>query len=133
MTRRSFLELVGQTGGAGALYSAMRALNLHAEAEPPSFTPVGQAAPGARVIVLGAGLAGLTAAYELQKLGYQCEVLEARTRAGGRACTVRRGFISEEIPRLPVRCARSMKACISTRGRCGSRIRTRLRSRTVAS
>lgn len=97
VTRRSFLEIVGQAGGAAALYSAMEALDLHAVAEQPPFAPVGRAPAGARVVVLGAGIAGLTAAYELQKLGYECDVIEARRRAGGRACTVRRGFVSEEI------------------------------------
>jgi monoamine oxidase len=88
--------MVGQAGGAAALYSAMDGLGLHAAAETPRFAPVGRAAPGTRVIVLGAGIAGLTAAYELQKLGYECDVLEARGRPGGRASTVRRGFVSEE-------------------------------------
>ena len=97
VTRRSFLGLVAQTGGAAALFNAMGALDLHGEPAAPPFAPVGRAPAGIRVLVLGGGLAGLTAAYELQKLGYACEVLEARTRAGGRACTVRRGFISEEI------------------------------------
>ena len=49
-----------------------------------------------RVVVLGAGLAGLTVAYELGKLGYRVQVLEARARPGGRAHTVRRGTVSEE-------------------------------------
>ena len=45
----------------------------------------------ATVIILGAGLTGLTAAYELKKLGYNCIVLEARDRIGGRCWSVRRG------------------------------------------
>lgn len=48
------------------------------------------------MIILGAGIAGLTAAYELRKLGYEYEILEARSRHGGRAFTVRRGQKSEE-------------------------------------
>ena len=97
LTRRLFLEIVGQAGGGAALYSATQALGLQEAAAPPPFSPVGRAPAGARVLVLGAGIAGLTAAYELQKLGYQCEVIEARTRTGGRACTVRRGTVSEEV------------------------------------
>jgi len=46
---------------------------------------------GAKVVILGAGVAGLSAAYELGKAGYQCTVLEARDRVGGRNWTVRRG------------------------------------------
>jgi len=45
-----------------------------------------------RVIVLGAGLAGLCSAYELQKLGHQVTVLEAQMRPGGRVLTLRECF-----------------------------------------
>ena len=43
------------------------------------------------VLVLGTGIAGLGTAYELEKAGYLCEVLEARERPGGRCWTVRGG------------------------------------------
>ncbi len=49
---------------------------------------------GKRVIVLGAGLAGLSAAYKLMNRGYDVTVLEARDRPGGRVETVRNGFQS---------------------------------------
>ena len=38
----------------------------------------------------------MTAAYELGKVGFDCRVLEARARPGGRVFTVRRGTVSEE-------------------------------------
>ncbi|MEH1873201.1 flavin monoamine oxidase family protein [Nostoc sp.] len=41
-----------------------------------------------RVIVIGAGLAGLTAAYELVRAGFDVQVFEARERVGGRVQTV---------------------------------------------
>src|SRR6185437_5873276 len=41
------------------------------------------------VIVLGAGLAGLAAAYELRRAGHGVTILEARPEAGGRVRTVR--------------------------------------------
>lgn len=44
------------------------------------------------VIVVGAGLAGLAAAYELNKAGKQVTVLEARSRPGGRVRTYRDPF-----------------------------------------
>jgi monoamine oxidase len=47
---------------------------------------------GRRVVVLGAGLAGLGAAYNLMRHGYDVTVLEAQDRPGGRVQTVREGF-----------------------------------------
>ena len=45
-----------------------------------------------RIIVIGAGLAGLCAAYELQALGHSVAVLEAQMRPGGRVRTLREAF-----------------------------------------
>jgi len=42
-----------------------------------------------RVVVIGGGLAGLTAAYELERTGYDVQLIEARDRLGGRVHTVR--------------------------------------------
>jgi monoamine oxidase len=47
---------------------------------------------GRRVVVLGAGLAGLGAAYNLMRSGYDVTVLEAQERPGGRVQTARDGF-----------------------------------------
>ncbi|HSE41189.1 MAG TPA: NAD(P)/FAD-dependent oxidoreductase, partial [Acidobacteriota bacterium] len=44
------------------------------------------------VLILGAGLAGLAAAYELNRSGIQVTVLEARSRPGGRVNTYRDPF-----------------------------------------
>src|ERR1700722_4026703 len=52
---------------------------------------------GKSVLILGAGLAGMSAAYELQKLGYRCTILEARERAGGRCWSIRNGSVNEEV------------------------------------
>ena len=47
---------------------------------------------GMSVLVAGAGLAGLTAARDLVRMGADVTVVEARTRVGGRVWTIRDGF-----------------------------------------
>jgi len=96
-TRRGFLEAVGRAGGAAAVYETMVAMGMirvpEAFAGPPQL---GQCGKGQSVAILGAGIAGLTAAYELLQAGYEVHVFEAKTRAGGRSYTVRRGDTIEE-------------------------------------
>ncbi|HVM40082.1 MAG TPA: FAD-dependent oxidoreductase, partial [Acidimicrobiia bacterium] len=67
-----------------------------ARAAPPALDGSGQ---GRRVAVVGGGIAGLTAAYELAQRGYEPIVLEARERPGGRVCTLRRGSRIEHVGR----------------------------------
>ncbi|MEP7364806.1 MAG: FAD-dependent oxidoreductase [Acidobacteriota bacterium] len=45
-----------------------------------------------RVVIAGAGLAGLCAAYELRKLGHDVVIVEAQLRPGGRVLTLREGL-----------------------------------------
>ncbi|MXV49920.1 NAD(P)-binding protein [Pedobacter sp. HMF7647] len=52
---------------------------------------------GKSIVILGGGIAGMTAAYELNKLGYTCTILETRERSGGRCWSVRNGSLSTEI------------------------------------
>ncbi|NJR52052.1 MAG: flavin monoamine oxidase family protein [Leptolyngbyaceae cyanobacterium CSU_1_3] len=92
MKRRDFIVRVAAAGGS--TYAAMKALDLLGEANPAvaqSQTLQIRPGRGKRVIILGAGLAGMTAAYELRKSGYKCTILEARGRSGGRCWTVRGG------------------------------------------
>ncbi len=56
-----------------------------------------RAATGARVAVVGAGLAGLTAAYDLMQAGIAATVFEGNTRLGGRCFTIRDVFAQGQI------------------------------------
>ena len=53
---------------------------------------VARSARRPRVVVVGAGLAGLTAAHDLQRTGWDVVVVEARSRVGGRVWTIRDAF-----------------------------------------
>jgi monoamine oxidase len=56
---------------------------------PPQLSE--SAGKGQSVLILGAGIGGLTTAYLLSRAGYRCQILEATARAGGRNHTARRG------------------------------------------
>lgn len=93
ITLRSILQHIGMAGSAAATFGAMEALGIAgnvAAAAPMPDLPAGFG-KGKSVIVLGAGIAGLVAAYELQAAGFDVTVLEARDRVGGRNWTVRDG------------------------------------------
>jgi monoamine oxidase len=91
-TRRAFIQRMAQIGGYSAAFSTMRALGLMAA---PGMSTLPQLAAdfgkGKKVVILGAGIAGLVAAYELRKAGFECTILEARNRPGGRSWTIRDG------------------------------------------
>jgi monoamine oxidase len=89
LSRRSLFELAG----SAAVWSAANLMGLLptpvAYAAPPQLPP--GSGQGRRVVILGAGIAGMTAAYCLRRAGYQCTILEARDRPGGRVWTIRGG------------------------------------------
>ncbi len=91
-TRRMLLERLGATGGVATAASAMQALGMFGVATAAPLPATGDGfGKGKSVVVLGAGIAGLVAAYELEQRGFTVTVLEARDRVGGRAWTVRDG------------------------------------------
>jgi monoamine oxidase len=96
-TRRDFLTRVGEAGGFSAAFATMQSLGLipvpASAASTPDLPP--DAGKGIKVVVLGGGIAGLVTAYELGKAGFQCTVLEARERPGGRVWTIRGGTTVE--------------------------------------
>ncbi len=49
-----------------------------------------------RILIAGAGLAGLAAALELAQLGFAVTVIEGRDRIGGRVFTLREGFSADQ-------------------------------------
>ena len=55
----------------------------------PRFVPAQVSAQSKKIVVMGAGMAGLVTAYELKKLGHNVTVLEAQDRVGGRVLTLR--------------------------------------------
>jgi monoamine oxidase len=95
--RRDLLTIIGLAAGSGAAYQAMTSLGLAAESSYKGPIELGDAPKGASVLILGAGVAGMTAAYELRKAGYSVRILEFNNRAGGRNWTVRGGDTYTEL------------------------------------
>lgn len=118
MRRREFLTAVGRAVGGSAMLRTMAALGIGtslASCGPSSAAPgiatnppapPGLQSPrpgdwpsvgvGKSVVILGAGIAGMTTALEMTKLGYSCTILEATARAGGRNRTIRAGDVVDE-------------------------------------
>ena len=84
MRRRDFLK---QSAIAAAILPALAQRGFAFGRKP-----LGRSGTPKRVIIIGAGLAGLSAAYELTQAGHDAVVLEARTHPGGRVQTLRDPF-----------------------------------------
>jgi monoamine oxidase len=82
-TRRAFVARAGLAG-----------LGLTALGR---FTPVARGAASPRIAIVGAGLAGLTAAHRLRQAGVSASVYEASSRLGGRCWTGRGAFAEGQI------------------------------------
>jgi monoamine oxidase len=61
------------------------------------FAPPANPATAPRIVVVGAGLAGLTCAYRLKQAGYLAQVHDADDRVGGRCWTIRGSFVDGQI------------------------------------
>ena len=116
ITRRSFLHALAGFSSTVAIHQVLGTLpSAQLLAEIPRYpADIGR---GKRVIVIGAGIAGLCSAYHLAKSGFDVTVLEANNRYGGRSLTVRAGdsfqeeggpvqtcqfrpFVEEDVPNL---------------------------------
>src|SRR5689334_19996450 len=84
-TRRDALKRAGIAAGGVVAASAAR------------WAPLAQAATAPRIVVVGGGLAGLTAAYRLKQAGYAAQLFEASDRLGGRCWTIRGAFADGQI------------------------------------
>ncbi len=79
-TRRTFIKKAGLTTSLFSLY-------------PLSYSSIfSNSTDDKRIIVIGAGLAGLSCAYELDQAGFNVMLIEARSRPGGRVNTYREPF-----------------------------------------
>ncbi len=84
INRRHFIKQAGVA--AGGLHFAFRS----GWAMPQATVP--RTSGGKRVVILGAGLAGLAAGWELKGSGHEIVILEAQLHPGGRVHTIREGL-----------------------------------------
>jgi monoamine oxidase len=93
LTRRELLQRLGAVGGGTAVYHAMAGLGMTTSLDAQALDIRAGIGEGKHVVILGAGVAGLSTAYELLKgkSDYRCTILEANARLGGRSFTVRPG------------------------------------------
>ena len=97
MSRRDLISLIGAAAGGTAAYQAMTSLGFAAPSPYRGPIRLEGDPKGASVVVLGAGLAGMTAAIELRRAGYRVRILEYNARAGGRNWSIRGGDAYVEL------------------------------------
>ncbi|MBS0570953.1 MAG: FAD-dependent oxidoreductase, partial [Proteobacteria bacterium] len=103
-SRRTVLRNIGLMAGSAAMYRAMTALGATRASKYLGPVDLSGVPRGASVLILGAGLAGMTAAYELRNAGYRVQVLEYNARPGGRNWTLRGGDEYTELGGARQRC-----------------------------
>ena len=124
MARRDFLTSIGRAVGSSAMLRTMAAMGIgttlnacgssSAASGPPINPPPPPPPPpgmivsprpgdwpanvgiGKTVAILGGGIAGMTTALEMTRLGYSCTIIEATPSAGGRNRTIRAGDAIDE-------------------------------------
>jgi monoamine oxidase len=97
LSRRDLLSLIGAVSGSAAMYHAMTNMGFASDSGYKGPIKLDGDPKGASVVILGAGLAGMTAALELRKAGYKVQLLEFNSRAGGRNWTLRGGDSFTEL------------------------------------
>jgi monoamine oxidase len=96
-SRRDLLALIGAVSGSATMYHAMTSLGFASDSGYKGPIKLAGDPKGASILILGAGLAGMTAALELRKAGYKVQILEFNSRAGGRNWTLRGGDSFTEL------------------------------------
>jgi len=86
----------GKFDGAVAIKAVERVAAAHELAANEKFIPACQPPTGQRVAIVGAGAAGLSAAFFLLKAGHACVAFDEHAEPGG---TLRHGFTEQELPR----------------------------------
>ena len=104
MSRRELFRMIGATAGSAAMFQAMSSLGFNAESPYKGPIELQGTPKGASVLILGAGIAGMTAAYELRNAGYKVQVLEYNNRAGGRNWSLRGGDSYTELGGFTQKC-----------------------------
>ena len=84
LSRREFLAAGAMAGGAAALSGCASLPRVQRRAQPD-------------VLIVGAGLAGLTAAYRLTRAGIPARIIEAQDRVGGRCFSLRGHFLDDQV------------------------------------
>ena len=97
VSRRDLLSLIGAVSGSAAMYHAMTSLGFASDSGYKGPIKLEGDPKGASILILGAGLAGMTAALELRKAGYKVQILEFNSRPGGRNWTLRGGDSFTEL------------------------------------
>mgnify|MGYP001171849061 CR=1 FL=1 len=125
IARRDFLASIGRAVGGSAMLRTMAAMGIGTSLAgcgssaasgdttpslppPPPPPPGGIVSPrpgdwpadvgaGKSVVILGGGIAGMTTALEMTRLGYSCTILEATSTSGGRNRTIRGGDVVTEV------------------------------------
>lgn len=94
VSRRRFLGRSGALAAAGLSAACAGARPRPAAPDPP------RAGAALDVLVIGAGLAGLTAAHRLSRAGVRVRVIEAQPRVGGRMLSLRGRFPDAQVVEL---------------------------------
>src|SRR6204780_3432281 len=118
MNRRSLFAMIGAAAGASVMYDAMTSIGFAAESKYSGPIKLQGDPKGALVLILGAGVAGMTAALELRNAGYKVQILEYNDRAGGRSWSLRGGDNYTELGGATQKCEFDKDLHLNPEGMC---------------